>query len=157
MENKRLIGVIVISWIEILIGLLGLIFFVISLNQLFLTMNYMNSTRPGAGEAAMGLLGIIPFFYFSVISSLFLFAGIGIGSLKPWGRKMNLIGIPVFTLLLTGLLFICKLFRVESNSLFLLFIMLGSVSLMIIIPIMFVFMLPIIIYLNRPKVKEQFK
>jgi hypothetical protein len=159
MEKKRLVGVTVVGWAEIIIGLLGTIVFAMCLFSLF----WIAIKATHEGEETMGLLGVIPGLFFTAISPLFLFGGGGIGiiKLKSWGRKINLIVIPIFTLLLAESVHIGRVLEakhyIKNNPAISLFVSLGSWSLGIIIPVIFFLILPIFLYLTLPKVKEQFK
>lgn len=154
MEKKRSVGVTIFGWCEIIIGAIGTLFFATTLLVLL-------SVLQKGGEEMMGVTAAIVMLFFTVPSPLLLLAGIGILKLKSWGRKINLIGVPVSVLLLITFLLVGEIQRINSyvkykpgispfsNS--------GTIYLSIVISFLLFFTSLIVYYFTRSKVKEQFK
>ncbi len=140
--GKKSLGIIIFGWVEILIGGLGTIGFTLCLFTVF-----SDFVHP------VGVfLAIIPSYFLS-LSPLFLLGGIGVVRFKPWGRKINLIVIPILSLLLVLLPYTEHFFRtLPFNFVFEVVKPFTPVA----IPFVLFLILLVVWFFNRPKVKQQF-
>jgi len=149
MEKKRSVGVTILGWLEILIGGIGSIFFVLSF-YVYLHAIYLLKIGSNSGDQ----LGVDLGFLFSVMTfpSLFiLVSGIGILRCSSWARKMNIVVIPLVLILVTVFLSQGALWEIRRGNLWA-----GTTILGLFLAIGIVIFLKVW-YLTRPKVKEQFK
>ena len=124
-----------LGWIEFGIGLIGVVYFTIKA-----------LTEHGwAAELRM------MFIFIALLYSILIFPGIKLLNLKPIGRKLTLFLSPLFALLVMGLIrevFVWKSLFGPGFG-----IIIDRLYIMVLI---FIFLF-LVVSLNMPKIKEQFK
>ncbi|MBI4244155.1 MAG: hypothetical protein HY606_08715 [Planctomycetes bacterium] len=110
---------------------------------------------------------IIVYLAFITLMASFFISGLGVLSLKPWARKLALIGIPILLSFFWFIQFLCYLQRSSSWKATFSELFLGLISQIVSTPIALLyfaislvpslpFIIPILIFFTRPKVKAQF-
>ena len=134
MDNKRSIGITIISGLEIVVGALGIIF-AIPFLSLFIFKSEPVERADGLAIAIS--LGIPALVMFAMGELTF--------HLKPAGRILHLI-IPIIVIILFSFQFMKVFYS----------LLMPDLSMVIVLLLIALFLFPIY-YLPRPKVKEQFK
>jgi hypothetical protein len=146
MEKIRSKEVFIFGAIEITIGAIGTLFFVFcTLMVISYYMFYRDTEGLGAALGVAGMFLSLPFIFF-------LWAGIGVLNLRPWGRKANLI-TSIVAMIVVALLIVLHVLNIISGN----NIRDYSLALAADIIIGTILIYPIIWFFNLPHIKEQFK
>lgn len=153
MDQKSPVGLRIFGWIEIAIGVMGTLVLIDWLFFFVYCLLRPAETEIGGAIAFMFVFCFLP-------APLFLLAGIGTIALKSWGRKINVIGIPVLVSVLAAVALIFHLRGLmyamtheESKEWrfgYTLFILLD-------IFVASVLIFPVLWFFNLQKVRDQFK
>ena len=108
MDKKRSVGITLLGWMEITIGIIGTLIFLYSLTgaaRIILSGLFDSDNNGGMTASFVG--GVFIFLALLFLPMPFLLcAGIGILRLKSWARKVNIFVMPplTFSLLLLNLI-----------------------------------------------------
>lgn len=147
MKKKKSVGITILGWLEIFIGLAGSVFFLFSLNLLFGSLYYLGTHIPGVSTVGIDfdmfdLGSLYCFLTFPYLVIFFL--GIGILLLKPLARRISLV-LPIF-ILIDGCLFFYFISGKAKKL---------AAFLILFVPL-FILSLSARYFMNRSSIKEQF-
>ena len=139
--QKRSIGLTILGWFEIVVGFLGVVFFGFFL---FFSLAYVNVDDVNVRDTFVVFIVYLPPVLFSLVS---LFTGIGILKLKKAAWRLNVFLHPgIYLYMLSGVLWYVKRWGFMVN---------GYLEVIIFI-FWFFILISSILYLTRPKIREQF-